>query len=51
VFAYLQNKEATHKLVTEIAPKYTQRNGGYTRIQRTTFRRGDASTLATIEFV
>ncbi|EPZ96151.1 50S ribosomal protein L17, partial [Helicobacter pylori] len=51
VFAYLQNKEATHKLVTEIAPKYVQRNGGYTRIQRTTFRRGDASTLATIEFV
>ncbi|GAA7431767.1 50S ribosomal protein L17 [Helicobacter pylori] len=51
VFAYLQNKEATHKLVTEIAPKYAQRNGGYTRIQRTTFRRGDASTLATIEFV
>lgn len=51
VFALLQNKKATKKLITEIAPKYKDRNGGYTRIQRTRIRRGDASTLAVIEFV
>lgn len=51
VFAFLQNKVATKKLITEIAPKYKERNGGYTRIQRTRIRRGDASTMAVIEFV
>ncbi|WP_104697946.1 MULTISPECIES: 50S ribosomal protein L17 [unclassified Helicobacter] len=51
VFAVLQNKSATKKIITEIAPKYKDRNGGYTRIQRTRVRRGDASTLAVIEFV
>ena len=51
VFAYLQSKSATKKLVTEIAPKYNGRNGGYTRIQRTRLRRGDASQMAIIELV
>ena len=51
VFASLQHKVATKKLITEIAPQYKDRNGGYTRIQRTRIRRGDASTMAVIEFV
>ncbi len=51
VFAHLQDKEATKKLINEIAPKYKERNGGYTRIVRTRMRRGDAAPMAFIEFV
>ena len=51
VFAALQNKEATKTLVNEIAPKYVDRAGGYTRINRTRIRRGDAKTMAFIELV
>ncbi len=51
VFAYLQDKEATKKLMNEIAPKYKERNGGYTRIVRTRTRRGDAAPMAFIELV
>lgn len=51
VFAALQNKEATKKLVNEVAPKYVDRPGGYTRITRTRIRRGDATTMAFIELV
>jgi large subunit ribosomal protein L17 len=51
VFATLQNKEATKKLVNEIAPQYVERPGGYTRITRTRIRRGDATTMAFIELV
>lgn len=51
VFAALQNKEATKKLVNEVAPQYVERAGGYTRITRTRIRRGDATTMAFIELV
>jgi len=51
VFASLQDKEATKKLVNDIAPKYVDRAGGYTRVTRTRIRRGDATTMAFIELV
>jgi len=51
VFAVLQNKEATKALINEVAPKYTERNGGYTRIVKTRIRRGDATPMAYIELV
>ncbi len=51
IFASLQNKEATKKLVNEIGPKYVERPGGYTRITRTRIRRGDATTMAFVELV
>ena len=51
VFAVLQSKEATKKLMNEIAPKYETRNGGYTSIVKTRIRRGDATQMAYISFV
>jgi len=51
VFSKLANKEATKKLIEEVAPNYTERNGGYTRIIKTRQRRGDASHMAFIELV
>jgi large subunit ribosomal protein L17 len=51
VFASLQSKTATNKLVTEIAPKFAERNGGYTSIVKTRIRRGDATQMAYISFV
>jgi large subunit ribosomal protein L17 len=51
VFALLQDKESTKKLVEDIAPEYKDRNGGYTRIIKTRMRRGDAAEMAIIELV
>jgi len=51
VFAKLRNKEATKKLINEVAPKYEGRNGGYTSIKRTGIRRGDAAQMARITLV
>ncbi|MDD3775040.1 MAG: 50S ribosomal protein L17 [Sulfurovaceae bacterium] len=51
IFAMLQDKECTNKLVTVIAPEYKDRNGGYTRIIKTRLRKGDAAPMAIIELV
>lgn len=51
VFAKLQNKEAVKKLMNDIAPRYTERNGGYTTLVKTGKRRGDAADMAILELV
>ncbi len=48
----LNNKDIVHKLFTEVAPKFKERNGGYTRITKLADRRlGDASKMGYISFV
>ena len=51
VLKMIQDKEAVAKLFDEIGPKYEERNGGYTRITRTTYRKGDKTELAILELV
>lgn len=46
-----QKWTAVHKLFTEIAPKFADRPGGYTRVIRTSKRDGDNAQLAIIQFV
>lgn len=47
----IHDKEILAKLFTEIAPRYMERPGGYTRVLKTGFRQGDAAEMVILEFV
>ena len=49
--AYIYEPEVVHNLFAEIAPKYENRNGGYTRILKLGARRGDGAEVAILELV
>jgi large subunit ribosomal protein L17 len=51
VFGYLQNKEVLHELFGTVAEKIADRPGGYVRIIKMGFRRGDGADMAMIELV
>ncbi len=49
--AYIWDEDVVTKLFATLGPRYQERTGGYTRVMRTGFRRGDAAPMAILELV
>ncbi len=51
LLAQLSEKSTVDKLITTLAERYSERNGGYTRVLKAGFRTGDAAPMGIIELV
>jgi len=50
-YKILQDRDLVGKLFDEIGPRFTERQGGYTRVIKCGYRRGDCAPMAIIEYV
>jgi large subunit ribosomal protein L17 len=51
VLKVVPDRDVVHRLFSDIAPRFAERNGGYTRILKTGTRQGDGAPMAIIELV
>lgn len=49
--SYLMKEDVVYNLFSSIAPRYSDRDGGYTRVIKTGFRKGDGAPMVIIELV
>lgn len=51
IYSIIQDRDLVKKVMNDIVPKFSEHNGGYTRIVKNGFRRGDAAPMSLLEWV